>query len=419
MYVGFEMKNKLKTIFKESKFLRVVYFISAYWPLYFLSFLFPRSDKIWLISSYNGFIDNSKYFYIFNHSRLKEKYGIKLIWLAHHESHARDVISAGFADVVEKKTLRGIFYSMVAKVNISSGGFDDFYPAISGAAYHASLWHGVGIKNMIFKSTSGVELEEIKSKLGRVIYPLIYRKYDLFLSTSPLMTEHFSDCFALPKNNLYIDRYPRCSPLQMSKNELADFIQNYEPFQTRDLIDCLSRYNKIFIYMPTWRDANPDFLVNSSIDWAGINEVLRLNNNLLLLKPHPASNVQGLYDLSNVLLLDSKQDVYPILQYTDCLITDYSSIYFDYLFCGKNIALFIFDYDKYVSRSRDFAYPYDQNMVGHRIHSISGILDFFENYECIDFSVYQSDMDEIRKKFWADDVDGIDFCNEIFNRICG
>lgn len=412
------MKNKINIWLKQSALVRGLYFLVMYWPFYLLSRLFPRFNKIWLISSYNGFVDNSKYFYINNHAQLKEKHGVRLIWLAHQKAHAQDILDAGFIDVVEKKTLRGVFYSIISKVNISSGGFDDFYTAISGSAFHACLWHGVGIKNMGFKSTTGPVVFKINSRFGKIIYPLIYRKYDLFLSTSPLMTDHFSECFALSKNKLCIDIYPRCAPLKMSKSNLADFIEKHEPSRTKNLTDVFLKYKNIFIYMPTWRDINPDFLLNSSIDWVGINAVLKSNNYLLLLKPHPASNVLGLQEFSNILLLDSRQDIYPILPYTDCLITDYSSIYFDYLVCDKNIALFVFDYDQYVSKSRDFAYPYDENMVGHKIELVSGIIDFFKDYESIDFSIYQFKMNKIKKKFWAKDMENITFCDEIVKRVC-
>lgn len=391
--------NKILGKIKNLKFFRWIYFIAIYWPLFWLSGFVPRNRKLWLISSYNGFADNSKYFYIFNCDYLKSKYDIDLVWLAHAEQHADTLKAAGFTSLALKRSAFGLLCSIRAGVNISSGGFDDFYSNLSRSVYHVNLWHGVGLKNMLFKSQLEKEQFGKKSLISKILHPLIYRKYDYFLSTSRLMSEHFAECFDLPADRFHFGMYPRCAPLVMPHSELLNFIEKYEQENTKTIIEKLKKYRKIFIYMPTWRDSNPGFLLSDKFHWEAVNAALKSRDYLLLLKPHPAADVAGLKSFTNIEILNSRQDVYPILPFTDCLITDYSSIYFDYLLMSNNITLFIFDYDEYITASRDLAYPFKDNMVGHTIENQNGLVEFFKIYDEIDFSIYAKRMEVIENKF--------------------
>ena len=76
---------------------------------------------------------------------------------------------------------------------------------------------------------------------------------------------------------------------------------------------------------------------------------------------HPATrmNFDVIGKCTNVILLDKSMDVYPLLPKTDVLITDYSSIYYDYILMPeKDVLLFPFDYQDYIRNSRDLAYDY-------------------------------------------------------------
>ena len=393
-----------------------MYITFIYWPLYFLSGFIKRNPNLWLISSYNNFSDNSKYFYLFNKTYLKEKYNINLVWLAQNKISNFNFKSV--EKIVYKKTLKGLYYNLIASVYISSFNSLEFINELSRKVYKVNLWHGVGIKNLNFKSTvEPLARKVIKSKISKYLYPKIYIKSNLFLSTSHLMTNHFSECFRLEKKHFYISEYPRCKPLLMEKNELELFINKNEFSDTIVFIQKLKKFTSVFIYMPTWRDLNPNFIIDIGINWEEINNILVSRNFCLILKAHPASNIDGLNSFSNIFLPDKKLDIYPLLPYTDCLITDYSSIYFDYLLTNKNIALFTFDYDDYMQNNRDFAYPYDENMIGYKINTINEFHDFFKIYNDDLFISYKEKLAEIKKRFWTEDVDFIEFIEEIIKNV--
>lgn len=404
----------MRKMIRNSVFIRFFYSVFFYWPLYFFSGFFKRNKKIWLITCHHGFVDNSKYFYILYHDYLKSNYDIDLIWLAHKREDKNKLNKLGFKNVVLKNTIKGIFFSFVSKVYISSYGIDGFFQPFSRNAFLVNLWHGVGIKNMKFKGEVEPLIDKVLSTpLSKIIYPTVYTKYDFFLSTSELMTDHFSECFGMNENSFFVSEYPRCKLLTMPKEELKFFIEKYEAEETIKLINDISSHDKAFIYMPTWRDNNPDFLTAAGIDWQVVNKVLVSKKYALILKLHPSCKTIGLKDYSNIFVLNPKIDIYPILSFTDCLITDYSSIYFDYLLTDKNIALFVFDYQEYMENCRDFAYPYDENMVGFRIKKISEFKCFFDSYESINFNEYRPILNEIKNKFWTPEANFADFVEKI------
>jgi CDP-glycerol glycerophosphotransferase len=63
-------------------------------------------------------------------------------------------------------------------------------------------------------------------------------------------------------------------------------------------------------------------------------------------------------------------DLYTFVKDMDILITDYSSIYFDFLLCHKPIILFPFDIEDYVTFSRPFYFNYDK-LEGKKVYSWS------------------------------------------------
>ncbi|MGV1045286.1 CDP-glycerol glycerophosphotransferase family protein [Limnohabitans sp.] len=124
------------------------------------------------------------------------------------------------------------------------------------------------------------------------------------------------------------------------------------------------------IYMPTWRDSNPNFILNSGWHFTALNEVLKKRNILLLMKLHvntPHKTLHQATNQSNIHLMQPTEDAYSVLPFTSGLITDYSSILFDYLLLDKPICYYPFDRDKYESDSRGFYHSYESCWAGRQI----------------------------------------------------
>lgn len=410
------MNKKITGWLKKISQIKHSYIAVTYWFPYLLSGFSVRSKKRWLISSPYGFEGNSKYFYLFYSQVLKEKYDVELYWLAQSSEQKNALIKQGVKKVVIKNTFGGYFLSFVAKVHISSHGTWCTNSHLSKNQLLVNLWHGIALKNMRFSSSVELSRLPVNAKFSKFRFPDLYRKYDLFLSTSDIVTKHFVKCFQSPEINFFISEYPRCKLLTMDRNDLYTHIKKNESKEIISHIHDLENFDVVFIYMPTWRDNNPKFLNSYEINWKEINNSLSKNNFLLLIKLHPQSEADFLKQFSHIKVIEPKTDIYPLLPFTDCLITDYSSIYFDYLLTDKDIALFTFDYDEYVTNCRDFAYHFDETMIGYRINRLSEFQFFFENYSRLNMKNFNEPRAKIKFKFWAKNAPDLDhFVDKILN----
>jgi CDP-glycerol glycerophosphotransferase (TagB/SpsB family) len=102
--------------------------------------------------------------------------------------------------------------------------------------------------------------------------------------------------------------------------------------------------------------------------------------------------------MSNIVLADPKSDIYPILPYANVLITDYSSILYDWLLMdGKDVILYLYDYADYV-KERDFYYPFDENVAGCRAQTFDELCSLIESGKN---AINTDERNRIVEKFWG------------------
>lgn len=254
-----------------------------------------------------------------------------------------------------------MFYSFIGKVYFYNAYISDINTWTHGNAVKVNLWHGTPMKKIEFDISRGtishIFNNSIKSKF---FYPNQYTKADYILSTSKKVSEIFSSAFRLDISQCLEFGYPRNDILTYSKDKIIDFIKKYEPSSSLELINSLGKYEKTYVYMPTWRDDGSDFIGKSKIDFEVLNKVLAEKNYCLILKLHNNTKLPiDLNDFENIILFDNKADIYPLLPFTHTLITDYSSIYFDYKLMDKEVVFFCFDKDEYI-KDREMYFDYNE-----------------------------------------------------------
>lgn len=382
------------------------------YPLYLLSFLCLRNINKWIVGSENGFVGNCKFFLLDDNVKNADK---RVYWIS---SSKKDVarIRKIYPKAYYRWSLRGIYHSLTAKVYIYSHYPSDINYWTSGGTKTVNLWHGVGIKNIEFKTTVGNagKIFREKNVLARIYLPHLFRRPDLMLSTSPMMTKHFAECFRIPERNCVEDMYPRCKPFFWDSDTLKMFIYKYEDISVKVLFEKIQNYALTYLYMPTWREDRSDFIKISGIDFEMLNQVLQKRHALFLLKLHPATNLSidvSIY--SNILIVDKNIDIYSILPVTDILITDYSSIYYDYILMkDKGVLLFPFDYSNYISQDRDLAFDFDVYTPGNRVYTFEKLLSFIENNN----SSFFDKREWIIEQFWGDTATSVNH-NILIDRI--
>ncbi len=144
----------------------------------------------------------------------------------------------------------------------------------------------------------------------------------------------------------------------------------------------LAGFDKVIFWLPTFRQRETAAqqktarsfemeahgtgfpALETGADLEQVNQFLQENNCLLLMKPHPSQDLSVLANLSlpnlrvitDETLREKGVQLYSLLGECDGLVTDYSSVYYDYLLCHKPIGLTIADLDAYKAK-RGFVYP--------------------------------------------------------------
>jgi len=366
--------------------------------IYPFSFLFPRSRRKYVFGSFRGsFNDNARYLFIYASQNTGKD--IRKIWLSNNRSCVKKVRSLGLeAYWVLGPT--GLWHALTSRYWFFNSYTSDIMFCLSGGAVCINLWHGVGLKRIEFNTISGPLADRFSKKDKKDVFchPESFRRPDWLLTSTPFQTSMFAKAFRLPESRCLEMGYPRNRILTANEQERTEFIGKYEPTQTSDLISKMKGYRKVLIYMPTWRDSQRT-VFTQSMDLDRLNGILASRNELLILKPH--ANViltDNLQSLSNIILADSKMDIYPVLPYAHVLITDYSSILYDWLLMeGKDVILYLYDYDDYV-HERDFYYPFDENVTGKRVHDFESLCTCIESG---DYTLSEEERLRIVDKFWG------------------
>ena len=114
---------------------------------------------------------------------------------------------------------------------------------------------------------------------------------------------------------------------------------------------------KILLYAPTFRDNKKSELQKTDLDFDKILDILSKDGNdwKLIVRSHPSSSGLDIkVNQTNMIDLTYYPDMTDILNITDFLITDYSSSAMDFALTNKPIILFLYDYEEYKKKCRDF-----------------------------------------------------------------
>ena len=319
-------------------------------------------------------------------------------------------------------SLKGIWFALRGKVYLFDNYSKDINFWQSGGAMKVNLWHGIPLKkiqhdNVFDKFRHPKNIWEKLRNFPRNISDEKPNHY--VLTTSENLREIFSSAFKT--KNVLVSGYPRNQVL------ISDDIKNvYLDEEKRDRKKIISFLNKknngknkrMIFYMPTFRKSETLFFEN--FDKNDFQKFLAENTLLFCIKLHPKSKLNEEFkniQSENIMVINKDADPYVFLKLADVLITDYSSIYFDYLLLGRPIIFFAYDLKEYLSDSREMYFDYDEFTPGEKVWDYQGlknsIVKIIENNG--DYQKRYSDFrKKIRKKVFEEKVLSItDICEKI------
>lgn len=297
--------------------------------------LVPKKEEKILLYANEGFRDNTKYLFDYLIEQgYNQKYEIVCA-----ASDYKKYNGTFYENVRFTSTVRGIFEYLSSGHIYYSFGRIPIVPARNQITIQ--MWHGTSFKGFD-KST-----QKTNSKKQQ-FYTYVFASSEFF---KPIVEKKF----ACNPENVYVCGHPRTDLLFRD-----------------DIKYNLGKFEKIIIWLPTFRkskelgytDVETDCIVPfyKADELNGLNDYLKNRNVKLIIKLHPLQDIDGidLEQLSNVQLLTHSQfvkngyDLYVLLRQTDALITDYSSVFYDYLLLDRPIGFTEDDVDQYES-NRGFA----------------------------------------------------------------
>ena len=369
--------------------------------IYPFSFLFPRNRKKWAFGSFKGaFNDNAKYLFI---HVSEQRSDVDAAWLSINKATVQEIKSKGLRAYYILNP-RGLWFALTSKYWFFNAYSSDVMFCLSGGAKLVNLWHGLPMKRIEFDITTGPLAERFvkRSLRERFFHPENFQRPDYLLAASPFFSDTFARSFRISVDRCLLMGYPRNVILNCSETERMSFIERFEPESTKTLIAKLKKKdcNQVFVYLPTWRDSQSGFFSND-FDLKAMDETLRHCNALLLLKPHANVSVdeRTLEGLTNIVFIQSTVDIYPILPYTDVLITDYSSVLYDYAMMEqKGMILYLYDFQEY-ERERNFTRPFDELAFGKRVFDFASLVSTIREG---DYMMEENERKAFVRRCWGD-----------------
>jgi len=293
--------------------------------------------------SFPDFSSNAKPLYLYMKKRYKDS--MNFTWIVRTDEMYNNLKKMG---ITVFKLGTAEYFDYVKTTDVFFSTHADITGEKEKGMLYVELWHGIGAKQTGFLS------DEVTS-YDKEWYSSLKRKIDYFIVPTNFWRTVFSVIFNVRYNRVLSLGYPKLDSLlnKNSKNNLQKLV-GIDIFQ----------FDKIIFYLPTFRkgcEREMESLVNKNnlfnieeYDEEDLISYLKEKNYLLCIKKHPSEELElKNIDCENIWILkeeDLNQNhiaITEILDASNLLITDYSSVGVEYTFLNKPIIYLVHDIDSY------------------------------------------------------------------------
>ncbi|WP_165385475.1 CDP-glycerol glycerophosphotransferase family protein [Pseudoalteromonas phenolica] len=314
--------------------------------------------------SKHGYVDNPKYLF-----RFCLENGLKCVWIQIGKKGDAEVRalkqSYDFVLLTKKNILKSQYYIARAKYVFVSHSFFDIGSFIQKTTQVVNLWHGVALKKMGYDSEVDVNgfLSTLKENP--------YTNNDFVIVANEYSKEHMVSCMQLSPDRVLNLGQPRNDVLLESKTK-------------RPLEKSINQTTS-FLYAPTFRgDESKALSIYRSII-ESFEKFAPMDSNLVLrLHPNEAHLVQKI-TYSNRVKLSNTEDIQEELLASDVLISDYSSVVFDFALTEKPVILFVPDKNEYFKERTGFYFEFDILFEGVSIAESIEEMKWSKGYDAVQY----------------------------------
>lgn len=324
------------------------------------------NDKYILVEPQQGRTINGSMFYIIKELTSNKEYSDYMVYVALKETaipSAKKLLNYNKIENVQiVKYLSREYYKLLAssKYLMTDTSFPTCFIKREKQVV-LNTWHGTPLKCLGKKSKSdyhsigNVQKNFIVSDY--LLYPNEYTKKHLI---EDYMLENICDAKVIlsgyPRNTAFLDEKSR----NIIRRELK-------------LDD-----KEILVYMPTWRECKTREEIEENAETI-TTQLIQLEselkeNQVLYVNLHPLDRKSINFELfDKIKQFPEEYETYQFLNIADCLITDYSSVFFDFAISKRKIVLFTYDEEKYLS-SRGLYFDFNE-LPFTKVHTVTELVN--------------------------------------------
>ena len=248
---------------------------------------------------------------------------------------------------------------------------DDSYPPlhwlkIGPAVRVIQLWHAAGA----FKT---VGYSRVGTPTDADTFARVHKKYTAAIVSSDHDVSFYAEAFGIPEDIVYPTGIPRMDRFFDERARLAGLAAARAAFPETE-------GRTTILYAPTFRGDGPksSHFDLGVLDYAALHAVAVEKDAVVIIKLHPfVVQPLGIPAAFRDRLLDGARaaiDVNDLLFAVDVLITDYSSIVFEFSTLGRPMLFYAYDLDHYAG-SRDFYVPFETFVPGRIVRTFPEVVD--------------------------------------------
>jgi len=343
--------------------------------LYFLSGLTPRNPHRWIFGSWSGmrFADNAAALFEY---AVEQDGGVELIWISRNTRVIQKLRGRGYA-VYRPWSPKGIIACLTAGMYVFDGLTKDTNHWLSRGARKVLLRHGVGVKKVeraiehpahrlykLFHGSPGQRL------IWSYLLPWHLVRPHLMIATSPDHARQGQVFYDVGADRVVITGFPRNDRLLRVPGDELDRIDQAMLDET--VLEAIAQRGlQIFLYLPTFRDADAKF----SFPLMELEQMAARLGIVLLVKLHPVDGMRCRSFVpasdSHLVFIDAAIDAHGLFSGVSGLISDYSSVVFDFLLTEKPVVFFVPDLAEYLQNSRSFYFDFDEVTPGPKLENVN------------------------------------------------
>lgn len=352
------MKTLLRKI-KHADFIKKIYKL-----IFTVLSVMPRKKKVLVFESFLGkqFSCNPRAIYEY----VKEHHPEYQCYWSYDPRYEKQFQGYGLK-LIKRFSVEWLLIMSRAKYWVSNSRLPNWIPKPKRTIY-LQTWHGTPLKKL------GIDIEEVHMPGTTTTdykknFTTESKRWDYLISPNAYSSTIFERAFCFD-NEMIESGYPR-----------NDFLYNHKAPDTKRIRSQLSipSGKKVILYAPTWRDneyhSKGKYKFSLKLDLEMLKEQLG-DEYVIVLRLHYLISDQ--LDLSQfgdfAINASDYPDISDLYVIADLLITDYSSVFFDYANLGRPIIFFVYDIEMYRDQLRGFYFDFEKEAPGPLVKETTAVI---------------------------------------------